>query len=194
MVEFSFFRKNAAKSLAVILSLASIMALASCGSESVGKPENTAKPAITDNIPETTDETTDDTPLPTASAKADSGVIKKISGGADDVGIYSVVVRLTDEAADKGVLELVYHGAKGTPQENSVVNTFRIEYEKGTDGLFEIHTFFNGEVYQNYHKKEEVNVTNTFDALLRAGDVTISYTPDGGETKEIFKATADYFR
>ncbi len=119
--------------------------------------------------------------------------IARISGGADEVGIYSVVVRLTDQAADKGTVEMVYYGPKGTPQENSVVSTFRIEYDKGADGTYEITTFFDGELYQNQHHKDEVKVVNTFGAALRAGNVIISYTPDGGETQEIFRADADYF-
>lgn len=119
--------------------------------------------------------------------------IAKINGGADEVGIYSVVVKLTNQAADKGVVEMVYYGAKGSPQENSIVNTFRIEYYKEEAGTFEIQTFFNGEVYQNQHHKDEVKVVNTFDATLRAGSVIITYTPDGGESREIFSADADYF-
>lgn len=120
-------------------------------------------------------------------------VIAKINGGADEVGIYSVVVRLTEQAADKGVVEMVYYGAKGSPQEESVVNTFRIEYGREDDGTFEIRTFYDGEVYQNQHHKDEVKVVNTFGATLRAGSVVISYTPDGGETQEIFRADAEYF-
>ena len=129
-----------------------------------------------------------------ASSVSPSNAIAKINGGADEVGIYSVVVRLTDNAADKGVVEMVYHGAKGSPQENSIVNTFRIEYYKQSSGTYEINTFYNGEVYQNLHNKDEVKVVNTFGATLRAGDVIISYTPDGGDTQEIFRADADYFR
>lgn len=123
-----------------------------------------------------------------------SDIIKKIICAVDDKGIYSTVITLSDAAADKGVVEMVYNGAPGTPQENSVVNTFRIEYYKDDAGTFEIQTFSNGEVYQNQHQKEEVKVTNTFDASLRAGNVSIMYTPDGGETQEIFRADADYFR
>lgn len=126
--------------------------------------------------------------------KAPENPIAKINGGADEVGIYAVVVKLTKAAADKGVVEMVYKGAKGSPQENSIVNTFRIEYYKNDSGTFEIHTFSDGEVYANQHNKEEVKVTNEFGANLRAGDVTITYTPDGGEMVEIFKEDADYFR
>ena len=122
-----------------------------------------------------------------------SDAIAKIKGGADETGIYSIVVKLTDRAADKGVVEMVYHGPKGSPQENSIVNTFRIEYYKESAGTFEIQTFFNGDVYQNLYHKDEVKVVNTFDATLRAGDVIVSYTPDGGNTQEIFKADAEYF-
>lgn len=122
-----------------------------------------------------------------------NSVIAKISGAADEVGIYSIVVRLTEQAAEKGVVELVYYGAKGSPQENSIVNTFRIEYYKEEAGTFEIKTFYDGEVYQNQHHKDEVKVVNTFSATLRAGNVIITYTPDGGETQEIFSADAEYF-
>lgn len=129
-----------------------------------------------------------------ASPVSPSDAVVKINGGADEVGIYSVVVRLTDKAADKGTIEMVCYGSKGSPQENSIVNTFRIEYYKEESGTYEISTFFDGEVYQNYHHKDEVKVTNTFGATLRAGNVIISYTPDGGEKREVFKADADYFR
>ena len=147
-----------------------------------------------ESTPVSADESEEESEASETSADNPSTEIVKINGGADDVGIYSVVVRLTDKAADKGTVELVYHGAKGSPQENSIVNTFRIEYYKEASGTFEISTFFNGETYQNYYHKDEVKVTNTFDATLRAGDVTITYTPDGGEEREIFKADADYFR
>lgn len=131
--------------------------------------------------------------VPSASNEVNDKIVK-INGGADDVGIYSIVVRMTDQAADKGVVEMVYKGAVGSPQEDSVVCTFRIEYCKESTGTFEIATFYDGEVYQNQHHKEEVKVTNTFGATLRAGSVVISYTPDGGETQEVFSADADYFR
>lgn len=119
-------------------------------------------------------------------------VLAKVTGGADETGIYSIVVTLSDKAADKGTVEMVYYGAEGSPQENSVVNTFRVEYEKA-DGLFEIRTFFDGEVYQNLHKQTQVKVNNTFGAALRARCVIISYAPDGEETQEIYRADAERF-
>lgn len=134
-----------------------------------------------------------DSPADTSPA-ARSEIIKTLSGGADEVGIYSIAILLSNKTADKGTVEMVYHGAKGSPQENSIVNTFRIEYEKTPQGTYEVHTFFNGEVYQNLHGKSEVKVTNTFDATLRAGDVTITYTPEDGSPTVIFSADADYFR
>lgn len=120
-------------------------------------------------------------------------VIKKISGASDEAGIYSVSIELSDKAADKGTVEMVYYGSKGSPQKNSVVNTFRIEYYKDANGLFEINTFFDGEVYANYHKQNKVKVVNGFSANLRARNVIISYTPDGGETQEIYRADAEQF-
>lgn len=153
-------------------------------------PVPSTEPEPVDASPAPSTEEPEPSPVP---SEAPGSGIAKINGGADEVGIYSVVVRLTDQAADKGTVEMVYYGAKGSPQENSVVNTFRIEYYKEDAGTFEIHTFFNGEVYNNQHHKDEVKVTNTFDATLRAGKVIISYTPDGGDTQEIFRADAEYF-
>ena len=123
-----------------------------------------------------------------------SDVIQKILCAADDTGIYATVITLSDQAADQGVIEMVYDGAAGTPQENSVICTFRIEYEKESSGTFEIKTFYNGEVYQNYHHKENVKVDNTFGAGVRAGNIVVSYTPVGGEPQEVYRASADQFR
>ena len=128
-----------------------------------------------------------------SSEETDNGIIKKITGASDENGIYTIVITLNDNISEKGIVEMVYYGAKGTPQENSVVNTFRIEYYKDTTGKYEISTFFDGDVYQNYHQKDEVNVNNTFSASLRAGKVVISYTPEGGETQEIYSAEAERF-
>ncbi len=130
---------------------------------------------------------------PVTDLKPADTAVAKINGGADETGIYSIVVRLTDQAADKGVIEMVYYGTKGSPQENSVVSTFRIEYYKESSGTYEIQTFFDNEVDQNLHHKDEMKVVNTFGANLRAGNVIITYKPDGGDSQEIFKADADYF-
>lgn len=143
------------------------------------------------NEEQTNEEQTNDSPVTTSIPQ--NSEIAKINGAADEVGIYSIVVKLTNQAADKGVIEMVYYGAKGSPQEDSIVNTFRIEYYKEDAGTFEIQTFYDGEIYQNQHHKNEVKVVNTFSASLRAGNVIISYTPDGEETQEIFRADAEYF-
>ena len=193
------FKKNPAKFAALIMAVICLFSLASCGSQPTEKPEKETKSETlpqtqTDETEQTSSETSGETKPSETQPEAGKSVLKKIAGGADEVGIYSVVVRLNDQAADKGVVEMVYRGAKGSPQENSIVNTFRIEYEREAAGTFEIKTFFDGEVYQNYYHKDEVNVTNTFGATLRAGDVVITYTPDGGEPQEVFRADADYFR
>ena len=191
-------KKSMIRSAALIAVVICMLLSAGCGGDPTKEnPETT--PSQTDVQKENDQPTPDpsgnaEEPKPSASpTEAPGNKIAKINGGADEVGIYSVVVRLTDQAADKGTVEMVYYGAKGSPQENSVVNTFRIEYYKEDAGTFEIHTFFNGEVYNNQHHKDEVKVTNTFDATLRAGKVIISYTPDGGDTQEIFRADAEYF-
>lgn len=198
MGEKTMSKQNLLKFAALIMTLCCLFVFVACGSESenISTKEttyqtNTDTTASIDTEPDTaTDKQTD---AETTAVDPGTDAIAKINGGADEVGIYSVVIRLTDKAADKGVVEMVYHGAKDSPQKNSVVNTFRIEYFKESDGKFTIHTFFDGEVYQNLNHKDEVKVTNTFGATLRAGDVIISYTPEGGETQEIFRADSDYF-
>ena len=187
------------KSIVLTATVICILLLAACGGEpgkenSEQTPSQTASEAEYDPSEPVSSEAETESETSETSSVIPSNPIAKINGGADEVGIYSIVVRLTDQAADKGVIEMVYYGAKGSPQEDSIVNTFRIEYYKESAGTFEIQTFFNGEVYQNQHHKDEVKVTNTFDATLRAGSVIISYTPDGGDKQEIFKADADYFR
>ena len=184
------------KSAALITAIACIFLLAACDD----RENNDSKPTTSQTAAESESDFSEpassgsesETSVP--SPEPQSSKIVKINGGADKVGIYSVVVRLTDQAADKGTVEMVYYGSKGSPQENSIVNTFRIEYYKEPAGTFEISTFYNGDVYQNQHHKDEVKVTNTFDATLRAGSVIITYTPEGGESEEVFRADADYFR
>ena len=195
-------KRNWLKSATLTAVIVGMLLLTACGDEPTKKNTDTPSQSTSKTTIVETETTTTATPFvpsvteaapSVTSPEAPSDPVAKINGGADENGIYSIVVRLTDEAADKGAVEMVYHGAKGSPQENSIVNTFRIEYYKEATGMFEIRTFFNGEVYQNLHHKDEVKVTNTFDATLRAGDVTITYTPDGGEAREIFKEDADYF-
>lgn len=196
--EDSMLKQNLFKSTALIVTLICMFLLTACNGEPAKKnTEQTPSQKIVETEKEQS------TPVSSATEsesnpsvtfpESPSDAIAKINGGADETGIYSIVVKLTDRAADKGVVEMVYHGPKGSPQENSIVNTFRIEYYKESAGTFEIQTFFNGDVYQNLHHKDEVKVVNTFDATLRAGDVIVSYTPDGGNTQEIFKADAEYF-
>ena len=186
------------KSVALMVAVICSFQLAACGDDS-------PKETIEHNTSQTGAEVENNTSTPESSSTetnpgpsetlpvSPTNQIVKINGMADEVGIYSITVKLTNEATDKGVIEMVYYGAKGSPQENSIVNTFRIEYYKESAGTFEIQTFFDGEVYQNLHHKNEVKVTNEFGATLRAGSVIISYTPDGGDTQEVFRADAEYF-
>ncbi len=192
------------KYFVIMMIVACIMIFAGCESGSeTDTPETTKETTTIAPTEEATDVNETEAPIETpaeneteapSETPAMNNILKKVTGGADKVGIYAVVVRLDKGAADKGTIELVYHGAKGTPQENSIVNTFRIEYYKEEAGTYEINTYFDGEVYQNLHHKDEMKVTNEFGATLRAGGVVISYTPDGGETREIFRADAEYFR
>ena len=192
-------KQNPFKSAVLTATVICMFLLAACGGDPTEK--STEESSSEANVETKEDPSaplpseTESEPEPSeAPTDAPGNVIAKINGVADDVGIYSIVVRLTDQAADKGTIELVYYGAKGSPQEDSIVNTFRIEYNKEPAGTFEIRTFFDGEVYQNQDHKEAVKVTNTFGASLRAGSVFITYTPDGGEPEEIFRADAAYFQ
>lgn len=192
-----------------LLKKAALIALAFCLLFSAACDSNSTKENSEQTKSETIADIKTDNSTPAASAvssaaepesqpsetapESKSDIIEKITGAADDTGIYAVVITLSDNAADKGVIEMVYYGPKNSPQENSVVNTFRIEYYKEDAGTFEIHTFYDGEVYQNYHHKDKVKVDNTFGAAVRARNVIISYTPDGGETQEIYRADAEQF-
>ena len=185
-------KQNLLKTAALTLAVMCMFLLVACDDSSTEDPSQTG--VETQNGPADPFSSTENTTEPSVTPPGpQSSVIAKINGGADEVGIYSIVIRLTDAAADKGTVEMVYYGSKGSPQENSIVNTFRIEYYKESAGTFEIQTFYDGEIYQNQHHKDEVKVVNTFGATLRAGKVIISYTPDGGETQEIFSADAAYF-
>ena len=206
------FKQNLLKSAALTTAVICLFLFAACNSEQTNA--NTEHPSSQTDAESETEQTTPTSPTtetpseptepaptsqetepssaPSGAPEEQNNEIAKINGGADETGIYSIVVRLTDKAADKGKVEMVYYGAKNSPQENSVVNTFRIEYYKEPSGTFKIQTFFDGEVYQSF-KQDEVKVTNTFGANLRAGNVIISYTPDGGDTQEIFRADAEYF-
>ena len=141
-------KQNLLRSAALTAAVVCMLLFAACGDDPA--KENTEQiPSPTgvaaENDPSApASSTTEAKPEPSASSPAvQNNKIAKINGGADEVGIYAVVVRLTDQAADKGTVEMVYYGAKDSPQENSIVNTFRIEYYKESAGTFEIQTFFN---------------------------------------------------
>lgn len=118
--------------------------------------------------------------------------ILKINGGADEVGIYSIVIRMNmDLAGEKGEIEMLYYSSETGIE--TQVNDFVIKYERDDYGTYEIQTFFDGEVYQNKHKQSEIKIINTFDAKTRADRVEIYYTPDGGQKELVRTATADEF-
>ena len=171
---------------ALIAVICCLFCFAACDDE----PNEGGKTESGTNAPTTTEPGTDQ---PTDPPRDQTGVIKKITGAADETGIYAIVITLSDKAADKGAVEMIYYGPKGSPEENSIVNTFRIEYEKNSDETFEIHTFYDGEVYQNFHGKSEVKVTHQFGATVRARCVIVSYAPDGEELSEIYRANAEDF-
>ena len=177
-----------------------IICLSACGNEPTeeqnnkdSQPEQSQTVSDTSKTQDETDSSEDVTSTDPSEphGNQENDLIEKITVAADETGIYATVITLSDKVADKGVIEMIYGGVKGSPQENSVVNTFRIEYYKEDAGTFEIKTFYDGEVYQNLHHQTKVKVNNTFGAAVRAGNITVFYTPDGGEKTEIYKADAE---
>ena len=119
--------------------------------------------------------------------------ILKINGGADEVGIYAIVIRMNmDLAGEKGEIEMLYYSSETGIE--TQVNDFVLQYERDDYGTYEIQTFSDGEVYLNKHKQSEIKITNEFGAMTRADRVEIYYTPDGGQKELVRTATADEFR
>lgn len=177
------------KLICFLTSLLCITSLSACGNN-LSKHQNDTQTEQS-QTESSEDVTSTDPSEPNSNQEND--LIEKITVAVDETGIYATVITLSDKAADKGVIEMIYGGVKGSPQENSVVNTFRIEYYKEDAGTFEITTFYDGEVYQNLHHQNKVKVNNTFGATVRAGNITVFYTPDGGGKTEIYKADAESF-
>lgn len=121
-----------------------------------------------------------------------SKYIRKINCYSDEVGIYTVSAYFSSLIASKGQIEYVYKGAASSPQKNDIVCTFLIDYWFESTG-YELVSYFNGDIYLNKHKQEEVSFVLTFGANLRAGDITILYKPDGGTKEQIYYGTADQF-
>lgn len=129
----------------------------------------------------------------TTSDTSDESILDKAYGYADDSGIYAFSVTLNDDAADKGEIEFIYYGTKGSTHENVIICTYHTDYWK-ENGKFETKQTYDGKIDINQHAKNKVEISCTFGALVRAGSVIVYYTPDGGEKTEVFMATADAFR
>lgn len=124
-----------------------------------------------------------------------SKYIKRIQCGADEVGIYALIIVFTDQVADKGSIEYLYYGAESSPQKDSIVQTFRADYYKEESGTFDIVSYINGDINQHYTHRTELKIDNTFSALIRASLAIISYTPNGGVKQEITTVYAkDYMK
>lgn len=191
-------KKFFSKTLVFLLAAFCLLSAASCAGEKPGPGgEQTKKPSASESagLPGT-DAPTDAAGTAPAGTESEeqNGVIEKIQVGADDTGIYAVVITLSDKVSEKGKIEMVYYGPKGTAQEGAVVNTFRIEYYKEDAGTYEVASFSDGEVYQNLHHQNKVKVNHTFSASVRAETVEIFYTPENGETGKVFVGNADQFR
>lgn len=112
--------------------------------------------------------------------------IKSIQVASDDVGIYSVVVVFSDKAPEKASSRLVFYGAVGSPQENSIILTFDVSYYKTSKGTYEITELYNGETYLNLHDQVELKYLHTFGANNRSGKVLVYYANDGEELSLIY--------
>lgn len=124
---------------------------------------------------------------------ASADIIKRLSGGADEVGIYSIVIYLNmDLVGEKGEIEMLYYSSETGIE--TQVNDLVIKYERDASGTYEVRSFYDGEVYQNFHKQSEIKFVNTFSATTRADRVDIYYTPDGGKKELVRTVTKDYFR
>ena len=129
----------------------------------------------------------------TKATDASTGIIKRLSGGADEVGIYSIVIYLNmDLVGEKGEIEMLYYSSETGIE--TQVNDLVIKYERDASGTYEVQSFYDGEVYQNRHKQSEIKFVNTFSATTRADRVDIYYTPDGGKKELVRAVTKDYFR
>ena len=191
--------RKLSKTAALISIVLCLILSVSCGSKKTddnGKQTDESRQSSTDTRPgESSEQTAGESGGATSDTASGnvSEFIDKINIATDGSGIYATVITMSDKIADKGEIEMVYYGAKGEAQENSVVNTYLIKYCKDGDGKFEINTFSDGKVDQNQHGKDVIKVNNTFGALVRADKIIITYTPDGGEPIEIYRATADQF-
>lgn len=134
-------------------------------------------------------------PTPTAASenKYDKyGYIKKYTVGDDpNAGIYAIVVYFTELIPDKGTITYKYYNDESGVE--TAVCTFVINYEKGSNGLYEAQSFYNGELYLNYHKLEAMKTDLTFGANTRAKRCEMFLDADGKEEKiyEFFSEAAN---
>lgn len=183
----------------IVLTLCCTLFLTACGedekSES-GKHESSesGKKNPWDKKDKETEKPKDDEPEDKPTDEPEAGELSKyiehIQVASDDTGIYAVVLQLKDNIADEGSLEWIYYGPKGSAQENVIVCTYTVNYTRTESGKYEIYTFYDGKVDLNQHGKDIFKVNNTFGALVRAKDITITYTPKGGTAEEIFHGEA----
>lgn len=180
-----------------------LVACADGGSgDTISKKDKTPTPKAEEPTPTARSQNPDETtpapqadPTPTAASenKYDPyGYIKKYSVGDDpNAGIYAIVVYFTDLIPDKGTITYkYYHDESGV--ETSVC-TFVINYEKGTNGLYEATSYYNGELYLNYHKLEAMKTDLTFGAGTRAKRCEMFFEANGKEEKiyEFFSEAAN---
>lgn len=162
------------------------IAIENTKNEPIATEDAQNEPVVTEN--------TQNESIGTGSDSEEDNLIKKVQGAADESGIYTLIVTLSDKIADKGTMEYIYYGTKGSAHEDVVVCTFTANYYKEEAGTYDIMTYYDGQINTHLTHKKEVKVDNTFGAMVRAGEVVVYYTPEGSETEEIYRATADDFR
>lgn len=172
----------------MIVSLLAFM-LNSCGETPASTTANSPADAT-----KATDQTNATMATTEKQAKVWSEYISKLEGAAEENGIYALIITLSDKATEKGQIEYVFYGVKGTAHEGEIVCTYVVDYFKLDNGNYDITTYYDGELERHTTTKKEVKAGPTFSATVRAEYAVISYTPDGGEKIEIERVTADDLR
>lgn len=184
--------------IAVCLVLLFAFALVACEEKqttpiSSEKKEKTPTPKADEPTPTTPAKTPED-PTPTPKAEDpkptdkpayqydEYGYIKKYSMGDDaEQGIYAIVVTYSDLIPDKGTLTYLYYNDE-TGVETTVC-TYTLTYEKDSNGKYEAHGYYNGQVDINYHQQAELKINITFGAMTRAKRCELFLEANGQKTK-----------
>lgn len=182
--------------LLFVLLAALVAALASCGGDFVPEisGQNEQSVSAGESIENSEADSKDATSVNESVAAGEtSDLIKKVRGASEEAGMYAFQMILSDEAADRGSLEYIFYGPKGSAQDGEVVCTFVGKYFKESAGTYDITTYSNGDIELHRTGCDELKIACEFGAAIRAGSVVAFYTPEDGETIEIYRADAEQF-